>query len=308
MSRVLRQQQPGSVFHITSRTQGHEPWFTERLRPVIAGMITDGVTSAGAALIAYAVMPNHVHVILAQGTRSLGWTMQPVFRRIALLVHRSHGLMGHVFERRFRSTSCLDADHIRNAILYTHFNPVRAGLCTAVEEYNWTSHLAYCSDFDHPRGIPLRDVLELFASGVGRTREDLRSDYLAHVEWWHAARHSAATAVSPPPVNPTTTFPRAVATGAPSRPLGAMDLRDRALRILRIIDRGCDLDLVRGSYVGPRAARVRHQLIAALLSAGYRGTAIARFLQISPSAVSRVSIALRWQRATPSCTDPDTPA
>ena len=300
MSRVGRQQQPGCVVHITSRTQGHQPWFTEKLRPVIARIIVDGVTSASAALLAYAVMPNHIHVLLAQGPHSLGWTMQAILRRIALLVQRNHGVTGHVFERRFRSKACLDADYVRAAILYTHFNPVRAGLCASLAEYRWTSHPAYCAE-DEVEGIDLHDVLSLFADADQRTRSELRMDYLGFTEWWRTHHLLGEShAVRPATAGGDRFFATryAPAPRAPER-LVAVDLRDRAIRLLALIAADCEMDFIRGAHVSRRASRVRRELIAALLSAGYRGCAIATYLRVSPSAVSRVSADLRWQRATP---------
>ena len=152
MSRARRQQQPGCVFHVTARTQGRARWFTAAIRSRIAEMIASGVSSAGASLLAFAVMPNHLHIVLAQGRATLGWTMQPILRRVALLVQRTHRLSGHIFERSYASKPCLDADYARTVILYTHFNPVKAGLCSSPEEYAWTSHVPYCSDYEMVHG------------------------------------------------------------------------------------------------------------------------------------------------------------
>lgn len=301
MSRVHRHQQPGCVFHITSRTQGHKPWFREQLRSSIAETIVDGVISAGAALIAFAVMPNHLHIILAQGQRTLGWTMQPLLRRIALLVHRTQGRTGHVFERRFRSKPCLDADHIRAAILYTHFNPVKAGLCSSVNEYRWTSHGAYCEEGESAQGIMVGDVLRLFAAEPHVTERDaLRRQYLAHVDWWQRTHHPKPDVTPPPPAHGGSAFfaGKYCAHLDDAAANAAIDLRDRAVQLLTLIARDCELDKLRGPYVGRRASEVRRQLIAALLSADYQGTAIADLLKVSPSVVSRVSGQMRWQHTS----------
>lgn len=302
MSRVHRHQQPGCVFHVTSRTQGRKPWFKERLRSTIAELIIDGVTSAGAALIAYAVMPNHLHIILAQGQRTLGWTLQPALRRIALLVQRTQGRTGHVFEGRFRSKPCLDADYIRAAILYTHFNPVKAGICSSVHDYRWTSHSAYCADGDSSQGIVVNDVLRLFADDLNHSDRDLlRRQYLKHVDWWHRTHHPQPLAImQPSALGGTAFFAGTFCTHLDGAAvLAAIDLRDRAVQVLSLITRDCELETLRGSHIGRRASTIRRQLIAALLSAQYQGTAIADLLKVSPSVVSRVSGQIRRQQASP---------
>src|SRR5687767_3318846 len=99
MSRATRQYINGGVFHITARTQGKRPWFTQRLRGVVVEIIVKGVALSDAKLLAYAVMPNHFHMVVVQGGMTLGTVMQPIMRRIALLIQRSRKCSGHVFER-----------------------------------------------------------------------------------------------------------------------------------------------------------------------------------------------------------------
>src|SRR5690606_28499612 len=96
-----------------------------------------------AELFAYVIMPNHLHLVLRQGEEPLWRFMQPYLRRIAIQVQRTHEREGRVFERRYRDRYCADADHLRTAILYTHLNPIRAGLCSDPREYPWSSHLAW---------------------------------------------------------------------------------------------------------------------------------------------------------------------
>lgn len=76
------------------------------------------------------------------------------------------------------------------------------------------------------------------------------------------------------------------------RPL--MDVRDAALRLLKVIDADADLDVVRSRYGNSRIVAVRVQVIASLLQRNYNGTAIADYLRISPATVSRVRSQMRW--------------
>lgn len=75
----------------------------------------------------------------------------------------------------------------------------------------------------------------------------------------------------------------------------AMDIRDAALRFVKVIDAGADIDVVRSRYGGPQIVSVRIQLIATLLQRGYSGTSIADYLRIAPATVSRVRSRMRWE-------------
>jgi REP element-mobilizing transposase RayT len=184
MSRTLRPQMPGIAFHITARAQNREPWFVDNVRSQVERIIIRGVTSSDAMLMAYTVMPNHFHIVLRQGARTLGWVMQPIMRRIALLVQRQFSVKGHVFERRFRSFACADADRLRRAVIYTNLNPWRAELCRDPAEWAWSSHvrLISCATSDIPEGDVLQ-TLKLFANEATTDWTALAAAYLACLKW-----------------------------------------------------------------------------------------------------------------------------
>jgi hypothetical protein len=133
MDRVLRVQHPGSPFYIVARTVALRPWLTEALKPAITNIILRGVASSGAALIAHTVSPSHLHIVLVQGTRTLGHTMQPVLRRVALLVQRTYKVQGHVFERPFESKWCSNPDDLLTAVLHIHQTSPSTRACDPLE-------------------------------------------------------------------------------------------------------------------------------------------------------------------------------
>src|SRR5688572_33203958 len=106
MPRTTRIHAPGCIVHITARTQGHRPWFTETIRERVAREIIDAARVAGMRLLAFAVMPNHFHIIVRQGPALLSYMMHRVMHRSALMLKQTHRLQGHVFERRYRSGVC----------------------------------------------------------------------------------------------------------------------------------------------------------------------------------------------------------
>jgi REP element-mobilizing transposase RayT len=175
------------IFHLVSRTHRREAWFSEELRSIIVELIRRMVARTDAQLLAYAVMPNHLHIVLRQGRMELAQTMQPLMRRVAVRVQRAQKFEGTVVERRFRDTPCASPDHVRSAIVYTHLNPWRAGLCSDDLAYPWTSHAAYLPGAD-PTVFGIdpeaqQRVLELFADEPHLDRDQLAERYRAHVRW-----------------------------------------------------------------------------------------------------------------------------
>ena len=299
MGRALRLHQPGSAFHVVARTQGKEPWFVDNLKDAIADILLAGTASVGAKPIAFAVMDNHFHILLLQGGASLGETLQPVMRRIAILIQKTQHRSGHIFERRYRAKLCADAEHLPNAILYVHRNPVKAGMCRDANEYRWSSARAY-ENKKLPGFLSIDDGLRAFDSlGGSSSVAQLREVYLARLHaakdadlddyWTWFMQHSRRRRRHSVQYVPRSShYRRAVLS----------DVRDAALHILRSIDKDVDVDIVRSRYGGPRIVAIRRQLIAALLQRGYAGVDIARYLRVSQALVSSVKSAMRWGTVT----------
>jgi REP element-mobilizing transposase RayT len=315
MSRRTRSHQPGSTFHLTTRLHRSEALFLPELRTALVGIIRDQLNFSDMDLLAYAIMPNHIHLVVRQGQTPIHRFMQPIVRRAALLVQRSHGRQGHVFERRYRDHPCADPGHLRNAIVYTHLNPVRAGLCAQPGDYSWTSHAAWLGDVGACDGrkdpAAVQIGLQLFATGSERTRAELISDYRAYLAWrLDSDRYNAnvenGTASSLPPqpnylghgdthwmlhMTPRPSVARIPCLGPalpPSGVGGRADLSEIMRATLVDVEPGLDPGLVRSRWGGPAYVRARHALIRRASAAGYSGVQIAAYLRVSPRTVSAI--------------------
>lgn len=264
-----------------------------RVRTRISCIIMTELAATDAKLLACAIMPNHLHLLLLQRSMTLGRVMQPILRRTALLVQRAHGVEGHVFSGRFYSGLCQTPDHLRETITYIHRNPVTAGLCGSVDDYEWTSHACYAGrNSDWSECCDWRTGLELFAEHADDGEAECRAGYLR----WMARR-----LVEPQRtdvqlclqgnrlfVSRFTATPPATFTGP--------DLRDVALKALSFCTTKYEMCELIGSYVSHEAAAVRRQIIAFLLLAGFRTGKIASFFGVAPGTVSKVGYLLKTAR------------
>lgn len=304
-----------------ARTLRRERRFTAPLRTAALDVLAGVLPRSEARLLAVAIMSNHLHLVVQQGEPPLSALMQPLLRRLARLLQQAHALDGPVFWRHYASLPCLHPEHARNAIAYTHLNPVRAGLCDDPSDYPWTSH-AFFIDVQ-PAGIapvlePLARwvdpslALPLFARGPDRSLALLRGDYRAFL----AARLAGSADDDDPfenggkaASNPLSDWPRPswspalsplyrgpggiVSSGFVPAPR-APDLGTIARGILTCEAPGVDLNSLRGRGGGRESSRLRRLLIVRLHAAGARNVAIARLLGLSESAVSWV--VCRYQR------------
>lgn len=300
------------IFHLTSRTHRGEPLFVPGLRSGIANLIVRMAGRTDARLLAYAVMPNHLHILLRQGEQELFAVMQPLLRRIAHRVQVWHRFEGSVVERRYRDRPCETPGHLREALLYIHLNPWRAGLCGEDLDYPWMSHGAYLPtvdplDFGIDPDVQLR-LLDLFATGDDLARDQLCRDYLRWIRWRmdqdriripDPTGNGAETPGAARPLpgygspssqrNPPHRFaPRIRYSVSSQREALLPDLHDFATRELDRIPCDCTLESLRGSWLPRTRVRIRARLIRAATQRGYRTGKVARFFDISPSSVSRI--------------------
>ena len=326
MGRQKRLYLPGGTFHLVARCQGREAFFTPALRTRIVTLLREHVAYSDVELFAYVVMPNHIHLIVRQGRSPLWRFMQPLLRRVAITVLRRFGREGHVFERRYRSHVCATPDYFRNAVVYTHLNPVRAGLCTWPAEYPWSSHGAWLGNDVAVDGgrqpVSLSRAAKAFATTADRTTSELARDYAAYVEWRqecdrirasHDPAEGAASLEPPapplehgdanwayylaPPAGVAIEGVAALQDGRGTR-AGRPELATIAATVIRAS--GADLvpALVRSRWGGPAYVRARRAIILQATAAGYRGTEIAAYLRISSTAVSSALTAERKRLLT----------
>lgn len=297
MGRKLREHATGVAYHITARMLDH--WFTTPLIERAEQIILEGIAVSDAIMLAHIVMPNHFHVVIRSGSRPLGWVMQPIMRRLALIVNQSQRRRGPVFENRFRSHPCDDADHLRRAIVYVHHNALRKGLCEELLDYRWQSHGWYCGQ--RSAATCFVDVavgLNLFLNDV-TDGPDARRDYLSYCAWRlekdRLDRIDVPFAAPEPRAQAGDIYFREhFAVRTPARSAAHPDLRDYAALLLTRIGPGIELDALRTPYLARDRARARHELICALIQRGFRGAKIAQLFRISGAAVSRCASQVRY--------------
>jgi REP element-mobilizing transposase RayT len=319
MARKRRPYLPGVVFHLTARTQGGAAWFGEPLRSRIVQFIREAMAMRDHRQFAFCVMPNHLHLVVQHGSARLGELMQPLLRRVALLVQRTHDVRGHVFGKPYFAGPCMNPEHLRNAIVYTHLNPVRAGLCAGPEDWPWSSHVHYraeASTRTESAGVAAECAIGLFAPRPGCCFDELAHAY-QRFERWRLERDLEA---GPEPL-PWWAETNVRVDGRPDTLGGDLDwgqrfspffqpelprayrrtegdalradMRDIASWIVRAQPIETELDAIRGRNGNGRIVQIRRTIILRLREAGYRGCDIARFLRISDSQVSRIISAAR---------------
>ena len=90
-------------------------------------------------LLAWVVMPNHVHALIRVGETPLSKIIQNWKSISAVAANKLLGRSGDFWQLDYWDTFMRDAEQTRKAIRYIENNPVKAKLCRAPEEWPFSS-------------------------------------------------------------------------------------------------------------------------------------------------------------------------
>ncbi len=145
MPRHARFLLPNVPHHVTQRGNRRENVFFSRTdRLAYLQLLRTHVERYAIEVVAYCLMPNHVHLILIPADKDqLHCAMRAIHGQYAQRINRIRGQTGHVWQGRYFS-SPLDSTYFVNAVRYVELNPVRARLVAQAEDYDWSSAAAHC--------------------------------------------------------------------------------------------------------------------------------------------------------------------
>lgn len=188
MPRGPRLDAPGVLHHVMVRGIERRAIFQDEAdrRDFVARLAA--VTAPGAwEVYAWALLPNHLHLLVRTGRRPLGRTLGSLLAGYAGAFNRRHHRHGHLFQNRYRSIVVEEEPYLVELTRYIHLNPLRAGLVRdlpALDRYPWTGHSvllgkarqpwqavdAILGQFGHRVGEARRRYRQFVAEGRGQGR------------------------------------------------------------------------------------------------------------------------------------------
>lgn len=130
----------GAIYHITQRAPGREIVFLEESDYLVFLSILKNILKEYKIdLFSFALLSNHLHLLLRINEENLPESMKHLFQRYAVYFNKKYDRKGHVFCGRYRSSLCNDENYLLAASIYIHLNPYKAGLCQNPEDYQWSS-------------------------------------------------------------------------------------------------------------------------------------------------------------------------
>jgi REP element-mobilizing transposase RayT len=143
MARAQRVHYPGAVYHVIARGNNKEPILSsDRGKNYYLGLIKKYKERFPFNLYGYAIMDNHVHILLEVREDPLSKIMQGIQQSYTQWYNGHYQRVGHVFQQRYKAILCDKDSYLLSLLKYIHSNPVRAGV-TETLSYPWSSHRDY---------------------------------------------------------------------------------------------------------------------------------------------------------------------
>ncbi len=154
------------------------PIFRDDLdRADFVGRLAALVPATSLTVYAWAILPNHAHLLVRTGSRPLSRVMRALLTGYAGAFNRRHRRAGHLFQNRYKSIVVEEEPYLLELVRYLHLNPLRAGILPerrTLDRYPWTGHSALLGTVPRP-WQDTATVLAQFGSTPARARKGYRA-------------------------------------------------------------------------------------------------------------------------------------
>jgi putative transposase len=152
MSRQLRVQFPGALFHVTSRgNEKRDIFLDDKDRRLFLSLLATAIERFKWIVTAYVLMSNHFHLLLELTVESLSPGMRWLNSTYAQGFNKRHDRV--------------EKDGYWMTLLrYVILNPVRAGMVAKPVEYEWSSYRATAGLVEPPEWLAVDRVLDTFGA------------------------------------------------------------------------------------------------------------------------------------------------
>ncbi len=192
MARPLRIELSGGLYHVTSRGDRREDIFhDDDDRVAWLNALGEVCLRFNWRVHAYCEMTNHYHFVVETPEANLSKGMRQLNGIYTQRFNRRHGLVGHLFQGRFKAILVERDAYLLELARYVVLNPVRAGMVREAGEWPWSSYGVMLGLAAKPKWLEIDWLLGQF----GAVRRKAQARYAAFVadgigtNIWDGLRH-----------------------------------------------------------------------------------------------------------------------
>ena len=180
MTRPLRIELAGALYHVTSRGDRREDIYADEVDRLAWLALFDQVCRRfNWTCHGWCQMTNHYHLIVETAEGNLAQGMRQLNGVYTQNYNRRHGRVGHVFQGRYKAILVEKDNYLLELARYVVLNPVRAGMVAEAADWAWSSYSAMIDQAPQPTWLQTDWILGQFGthrqSAIGRYREFVRN-------------------------------------------------------------------------------------------------------------------------------------
>ena len=177
MTRPLRIEFNGAIYHITSRGNARQAIFlTEEDFTDFLNISGSVIKRCNFLLHAYCLMNNHYHLLIETPEGNLSKGMRQLNGLYAQRFNQKHQRVGHLMQGRYKAILVDKDNYLLELCRYIVLNPVRAGIVKDPKDYRWSSYQATTGDTKIPSLFT-----DWILSQFGKEKEKASRQYQAFV-------------------------------------------------------------------------------------------------------------------------------
>lgn len=146
MSRVSRKNMSAFFIHIITQGINKENIFKNpEYKNKYIKLVKEMFESCDSLhLLCYCIMDNHAHfLVYTEKVEELSKAMARINTAYGIFYNKKEDRVGYVFRNRYYTQPIKNEEHLHNAVVYIHRNPVKAKLVKEMKEYKYSSYQQY---------------------------------------------------------------------------------------------------------------------------------------------------------------------
>jgi len=179
MSRPLRLEYPGAIYHLTSRGNARQKIFWgDSDRELFLRILAQIVSRYGWLCHGYCLMDNHYHLLVETPKANLSLGMRQLNGVYTQAFNRRHRRVGHLYQGRFKAILVEKDAYLLELCRYVVLNPLRVKEKARLGNSNWSSYAATAG----LEAVPKLLTVDWLLSQFGRRRSEAQARYRQFVK------------------------------------------------------------------------------------------------------------------------------
>lgn len=169
MARPLRLEFSGALYHVTSRGDRREDIFlSDDDRDDWLAVLGIVCARFNWVVHAFCQMTNHYHLLVETVDGNLSGGMRQLNGLYTQRFNRRHGLVGHLFQGRYKAILIQKETYLLELTRYVVLNPLRANMVESLDDWRWSSYFYVTGQVAPPPWLDVDGLLGQF--GLQRSK------------------------------------------------------------------------------------------------------------------------------------------